>query len=235
MPRIPLIEDLVKGPIPVGSNILVEFDPASQWLNASLAMAAGWLRTGGRVSYLAEGQSPDDVRARLKELGLNVEDLEKRDQFWITDFYTAGTIGQKSKERFYIDSLKVADMSIWIGKEVLHEPPAPDFLVIADNTSVLDRFNEEENWVELMLSRVFPMGKSRLLTQIAGVMGGGVHSQWAYKQMEAVADCIIDFKLDETGSETRDLMRIRSMRKAFFDRKWHALKALENFDVILQD
>ena len=234
MPHVPLIEPLIRGPIPSGSNVLVEFDPASRWLDTSLAMAAGWLKNGGRISYLAEGQPPDYVRTRLKALNVDVDGLEKRDQFWLTDLYTASIIGQKSKEKFHVDSLKVGDMAIWMGKEVLHEPRAPDFLVIADNISVLDRFNEEKNWIELILSRVYPMGKNRLLTQISGILGGA-HSQWAYKQLEAASDCIIDFRLDETGPEARDVIRIRSMRNTIFDRKWHALRTLPNGDLELEN
>ncbi len=67
--------------------------------------------------------------------------------------YTAGVVGQKSKEKFAVDSLKVAELSIWMGQEVTHEPPAPEFLIIDENTSTLDRFNEEKNWIELMLSQ----------------------------------------------------------------------------------
>jgi len=234
MPRIPLIEDLTTGSISPGSNILVEFDPSSQWYNASITIAAGWIRTGGKVSYLADSHSPDDVRERLRTLGLNPVELEETDRLWITDFYTAGVVGRKSKERFSADSLKVADLSIWIAKEVLHEEPDPDFLIIGDNTSVLDRFNEEEHWVELLLSRIFPMAKARQLTQISSVMAGGVHSEWAYKQLEAAADGILDFMLEEEAGETRNIMRVRSMWNVGFDRRWHTLRTLQNFEVILE-
>jgi KaiC/GvpD/RAD55 family RecA-like ATPase len=234
MPRIPLIEDLTTGPIPLGSNIMVEFDPSSQWYNASITIAAGWLRSGGKVSYLADSHSPDDVRERLRTLGLNPVELEREDRFWITDFYSAGVVGKKSKERFSAGSSKVADLSIWISKEVLHEEPAPDFLIIDDNTSNLDRFNEEEHWVELLLSRILPMAKTRQITQIVGIMAGGVHSEWAYKQLEAAVDGVLDFKIDEQAGETRDLMRIRSMWNMGFDRRWHTLKTLKNFEVTLE-
>ena len=234
LPRIPLVEDLTTGAIPHGSNILVEFDPSSQWYNASVTIAAGWIRTGGKVSYIADSRSPDDVRERLRTLGLNPVELEEADRLWITDFYTPGVVGRKSKERFSTGSLKVADLSLWIAKEVLHEDPDPDFLIIDDNTSVLDRFNEEEHWVELLLSRIFPMAKARQITQFTSVMAGGVHSEWAYKQLEAAADGILDFKLDEQAGETRDLMRIRNMWNMGFDRRWHKLKTLKNFEVTLE-
>ena len=219
MPRIELIEDLTTGPVSPGTNILVEFDPASQWYNASLTIAAVWLRTGGSVSYIAQSQSPNDIRSQLRRLGLPVEDMEQKDRLWITDFYTL-SLGQKSKERFAPESLKVADLSIWIAREAMVESPAPEFLVIADNSSILDRFNDEKNWVELYLTRPIPMAKPRQMTQIIGFMGG-IHSNWAYKQLEAAVDGIVDFKVEEVGEETRDLMRIRTMRKMRCDRRWH--------------
>jgi KaiC/GvpD/RAD55 family RecA-like ATPase len=232
VPKIPLIEDLTSTPIPPGTSILVEFDPASQWYNASLTIAAGWLRTGGSVSYIAQSQSPDDVRSQLRQLGAGVEELEQKDRLWITDLYTA-SVGQKSKEKYAPESLKVADMSIWIAREAMVESAAPEFLVIADNSSVLDRFNDERNWVELYLTRPIPMAKSRQITQLIGFMGG-IHSNWAYKQLEAASDGIVDFKIDESGAETRDLIRIRTMRKVDFDRRWHELKMSRNLEVTLQ-
>lgn len=233
LPRIPLIEDLTKGPIPPGSNLLIEFDPASQWYNASITIAAGWLRSGVKVSYLAQTQPPDDVRHRLKKLGLNPESLEETDQLWITDMYTAGVIGLKSKEKFAVESLKVSDLSIWMGKEVLHEPPAPEFLIIDDNASILDRFNDEKNWIELLLSRPIPMARTRRITQLTSIIAG-IHSSWAYKQLEAAVDGIVDFKLDERNNEAVSSVRIRNMKNVGYDPRWRTLKINENFEVTLE-
>lgn len=231
MPRIALIEDLTEAPIPPGSSILVEFDTASQWLNASVTVAAGWLRTGGRVSYVAFSRPPDNVRSQLRKLELDIEELERTDRLWLTDGYSA-SIGQKSNERFVMESLKAADLSIYIGRESMVDSPAPEFIIIADNVSVLDRFNAERNWVELFLTRPIPMTRARKITSLAGVIEG-IHSDWAYKQLEAAADGIIDFKLDESGEETRSMMRIRNMQNANCDRRWHELKVSKNFEVTL--
>ena len=233
LPRIPLIEDLTKGSVLPGSSILVEFDPASQWNNASVTIAAGWLRTGGSVSYVAFSRPPDDIRSQIRQLGLDVEEFERTDRLWITDAYSV-SIGQKSKERFAVQSLKVADLSIYIGRESMSDPsPAPEFLTIADNVSVLDRFNAEKNWVELWLTRPIPMSKVRQITNLNGIIDG-IHSNWAYKQLEAAVDGVIDFKLDETSNPAQNLIRIRNMRNSGFDGQWYRLKTAQNFEVTLE-
>ncbi len=232
LPRMPIIEDLTKGSVPPGSNILVEFDPASQWLNAAITIAAGWGKSGGSISYIANSQPPDDIRSQLRRLGLNVEELEGNDRLWITDLYSA-SIGQKSKEKYGVDSLKAADLSIYIGREAMGDSPAPEFLVISDNNSILDRFNAEKNWVELYLTRPIPMAKPRQITQIIGFMAG-IHSPWAYKQLEAAVDGVIDVKIDDVNGERKTFIGIRNMRNVAFDSRWHAMKAGENFEITLE-
>ena len=230
MPHIPLIEDLTKGPVPPGSNILVLFEPASQWYNASITIAAGWIRTGGRTSYNVHSQSPDNIRSQLKRLGLETEELEKTDTLSIIDWYTA-SLGRKSKERHAVDSLKVADLSIHFARG--DSSPIPDVLRVWDTTSYLSRFNDEKAWVELELTRFIPTSSNWQSTGIGGVMRG-VHSDWAYNRLEGAYDGIVDFKVEEEGNTIRDLMRIRNMRNVHFDREWYELKIGENFEVTLK-
>jgi hypothetical protein len=187
--RIPLIEDMATGPIPAGSSLLVEYDPASQWYDASLTILAGWLKTGGKVSY-------------------------------------------KSQEKFSIDSLKVANLSIWWSKHRMVGQPTPSVLRIVDDLSGLARANDEKTWVEFMVTRIVPSAAVLKSTRIVGVISG-VHSEWAYKTLEAAHDGIIDLKLEEAGEETRVLMRIRSLRNVGFDRRWHRLSFADNFEVSL--
>ena len=53
-------------------------------------------------------------------------------------------------------------------------------------------------------------------------------------RLEAAADGIIDFKVEEEGRSLRDMMRIRTMRSVHFDREWHELKIGDNFEVTLE-
>lgn len=236
MPRIPLIEDLTEASVPLGSNLLVEFDPASQWYNSCVTIAAGWVEGGGTVGYNGFIQPPDNVRMQLHRFGLNVDDLERNDRLRVYDWYTP-TLGRKSKEKYGIDSLKVADQSIEfrLSEDDLKNPEEsewPESLRIVDNFSTLARFNDEKSWIEFMLTRVYPIAPARKSTLIFGIMRG-VHSEWAYKQLEGSAEGIIEFRL-EGLERVRDLVQIRTMRNVHFNRELHELKVGENFEVTLE-
>ena len=234
--RIPLIEDLLNERLPVGSFLMVQFYASSQWYAASFAIAAGWVKTGGNVSYNVTSQAPDKIRLQLKRRGLDVERLENEGKLRIFDWYTA-TLGQKSKERFAYDSLKVADLSIWFSKyrvagtDVLY-PLSPEWLRIYDNVSSLARFNDDKSWVEFWLSRVIPSASLRKSSAIGGFVRK-VHGDWVYNTLEAAVDGVIDFKLEEVGKATKNFMRIRSMRNVAHDSEWHRLKIDENFEVTI--
>lgn len=194
-------------------------------------MAAGWLKTGGRVVYDLAAQPLDKIRLQLKRLGLESEILESEKRLSLVDHY-ALTLGMKSTTPG-VDSMKVADLSLYKRAELLRGSADPDLLCFTDNTSIWARFNEERSWIEYLLARSLPSTRLTKSTYIRGVMRG-VHTDWAYRHFEDANDVIIDFKLDETGDETRDFMRIRSSRNVPFDRKWHQLKIGENLEVVLE-
>lgn len=244
MPRLPLIEDLTTEPIPAGSNILVEFDPASQWYNTSLTIAAGWIRSGGVSSYNTYDHAPERVRLQLNNLGLDVEALESDEKLRIIDWYMI-QLGQKSREKYAtpVTSLKLAELSILQSRGLMGSKGTlfpgtawrlgPDVLRIIDDDLVIARFNDEKNFVDFWRSREIPSAPSTNSTTIFGAVKG-VFSDFLYRSLEASVDAILDFKLEEEGSTTRDLMRIRSMRNVHFDREWHELKIGENFEVTLE-
>jgi KaiC/GvpD/RAD55 family RecA-like ATPase len=211
---------------------LVEFDAASLWFNASLTIAARWLNEGGGVTYNDWTQSPDDLRAKLSRFGLQVDVLEREGRLLIWDAHTA-TLGQKSKERMAPDSLKVADLSLFV-KEAMRGPPDPSWLHISDNASTLARFNDDKSWTEFLLTRFYPFIKSGKMTSLSA-FARGLHSEWVYRKLEAEADGVIDFKLDESADPPKNLIRIRNLRDVGFDGRWHALKTNENSVVTVEN
>jgi len=85
----------------------------------------------------------------------------------------------------------------------------------------------------LYLTRMVPMARPRQITQLLPFMSG-IHSTWAYKQLEAAVEGIVDFKLEETTNPAQNLIRIRNLRNVGFDGKWHQLNIAENFEFTIE-
>ncbi len=234
MARIALLEELTREPVPAGSTFLVEFDSASQWGNASFTITAEWLKQGGKVDYWLAAQPPEKMRAQLTRLGISdLETLEESGKLEIWDCYTC-QLGRKSTEKFALESLKVADLSIWWAKMQAQGRPAdPTMLRIFDDLSILERFNDPKSWVELVLTRLVPVSHLKKETGIRGLMKG-VSEDWVYKRLEGAFDSIVDFRVDESGKESGNLMRIRSMRTVPYDPSWHGINIANNFAVTLE-
>lgn len=186
------------------------------------------------MHYNTSMLAPNVVRSKLKQLGLDADSLEKEDTMRIYDWYTM-TLGGKSTDKDPLPSLKVQDMSprygTWMKSGGLNEDATT--LRLIDNDSTLARFNDERSWIEFLLSRVFPRSSLSKATRVSPVVRG-LHSDWVYKALEAAADAIIDFKLDETQDPTCNLVRIRNIRNVRFDGTWHRLKIDEKFLVTLK-
>jgi len=107
-------------------------------------------------------------------------------------------------------------------------------LAITDSQGVLERFNDDKAWLEIVLTRFITGRKSRSQIAIRGI-ANGLHNDSVYRQLEAAADGVIDFKLEETANGvTRDVMRIRNMRNQHFIRGWQTLRIGENFEITLE-
>ncbi len=230
---IPLIEDLTTEPIPPGSNLLVEFDPASEWYNAAVTITAGWLSSGGRVHYNVNVRPPDTVRSHLKKLGLNPEDFEREDKLRIYDWYSL-TLGRRSVGKDPVTSLKVHELSPdyanWMRSDELSENETT--LRMIENGSTLARYNDEKAYVEFILTRVFPRSTLWKAILISSHVKG-LHSDWVNGALESAADGVIDFKLDETTDPAQNLIRIRNLRNVGFDGRWHKLKTSKSHEVTL--
>jgi archaellum biogenesis ATPase FlaH len=110
--------------------------------------------------------------------------------------------------------------------------PDPNLLWIVDSFSPIARFNDEKSFIEWILTRVVPYASGEKSIGIWGVIRG-VHSDQVYKQLEASADAVLQFKVEESGEEVKSLIRITFMRNLRFNSRWHSLKIGDNFEVTI--
>jgi KaiC/GvpD/RAD55 family RecA-like ATPase len=252
---VPLLAPLIPGGIRPGTMLLVEFDPESQWFSVATTIAARFYETKHHVGYLAMGRPPEEVKRSLTGLGVNVSDGEKTGLLAIEDWYSAslsgGRVEHAGKDRLFestesglrVLSLKVADLSVeWLKSSRSAPHPVYDIvdfwpagsLIIVESFSSILRFNEEKAFVEWIESRVNPAERKRQSITIQGFVRG-IHSDQLYKLMENASDGVIDIRVQERGEETKNVLRVRSLKGQPHDTKWHEIVIESNGEVTLAE
>jgi hypothetical protein len=236
----------------------VEFDPDSQWFSIATTMTAKYLQANGAVSYLAQARAPEDVKRDLEALGVDVISVQKEGRLEVNDQYSATLTGgriepagprtgfiEEIQGGWRFNSLKVADLSIqWLKDSKLEDtgtwdkhthirPDIPQELDIIESISEILRFNEEKPFAEWMASRVTPDERKSKGATLRGFVRG-LHSEWFYKRMEAVADGVIDVSVREEGGDSKSFLRLRSLRGQPYDGRWHRVDVQPNGEATLR-
>lgn len=231
--NLPLLKELIPGSIGFGSLLLVEFEPDSIWYEASLTMAAQAIRDGIKSEYHTFVHLPNELRESLMKHGVRVDEVEKADTLRIIDDYTAQIGIMKKTERTRDTSLRVADWSIMATQQLKSGGTEADRrLHIDDNTSVLSRYNKENEIIDYWRTRLIPV--SRVLQQVmVHSLVTRVHSEAFYAQLESWHDGIIDVKCEEREGRLEHYIRMRIVRGKPCDSRWRQLKMLDNGEVTL--
>jgi len=233
-PVLAILEDLVPNGIRFGASYLVEFGPDSPWYETSLTITASGLRKGARAEYHTYMHPPREVRESLTRLGLNVKELERKDQLRILDTYDVMTglahpetpEGMRSKGREAYEHQSF-DLNHWSSKVVnmIREGVTEDekqWLHIDDNTSVMCHYTDEKLMVDIWRTRIIPYARIRGLAMFHSVMMG-IASDSFYKQFESLCDGIIEFRSSDEG-QVEHFARVRTLRGTSSDNRWRRLQ-----------
>jgi len=234
-PALAILEDLIPNGIRFGSSYLVEVGPDSPWYETSLTIAASGFRNGARTEYHTYTHPPHEVRESLTRLGLNVKELERKDQLRILDTYDVMTglahpetpEGMRSKGREAYEHQSF-DLNHWSSKvvNIIREGVADDekqWLHIDDNTSVMCHYTDEKLIVDIWRTRIIPYAKIRGLAMFHSVMMG-IASDSFYKQFESLCDGIIEFRSSDDGGQVEHFARVRTLRGTSSDNRWRRLQ-----------
>lgn len=250
---IPLLEKLIPGGVRPGTMLLVEFDPASQWLTIATNIAARFLMDGGRVTYMACNRPLEDVRFGLEALGVDAKREFKEAKLVIDDWYSAGLSGGRlsssDSEHGWVEpiegggrmrSLKVADLSVQWLKDTkqgfqpwdVAETWPPGALGMFESLSEPLRFNDENAFAEWMIGRAIPNERRAKRITFHGI-ATGIHSEPFYRRMENASDGIIEMKVLERDNEAVDCLRVKSLKGQPRDARWHEIEIKPNGEAIL--
>ena len=228
---LPLLKAVVPNGMKYSTYIVIEFDSQSIWYDASLTLAAQALRSGVKTDYHTFLSRPEEIQEKLAHLGLDAKKLQEEDLLRIIDSYTVQTgIGvpekPKGSDYFLTDSVKISDWSIPMAKQIktgTDEPEKKRFH-LDDNTSVLMRYNSENEFVDYWRTRMI-RGYARTRGCIlVNAFAAGVVSDTFTKQIESICDGIIEFKIRERDDKVLQLFRIKAMHGMAYDSTWQELR-----------
>jgi KaiC/GvpD/RAD55 family RecA-like ATPase len=248
---IPILTELIPDGVKPGTIFLVEFDPESQWLAVAATITAGYLRAGGRVSYVAQLRSPETVRENVLALGVDISAATSEGRFTVDDYYSATLTGGRldGGGPSLIDrieggnrarSLKVSDLSVQMLKDMKQGPESggvwenwpPGALNITESLSQMLRFNEEKPYLEWVISRNNPSHRRAKRITFEGFVRD-IHTESFYKRLESDVDGVIDLRVMERGEEVKNLLRVRSLKGQRHDTRWHEVQIERNGEAAL--
>ncbi len=239
--NLPILGNLVQGRFRYGISLLVEFEPKSIWYEASLTMAAHALRDGIRTEYHTFQHMPNEVIEALAKLGLNVKRLQEEGGLIINDSYTV-QLGMGHGEytdraataKVITQSVKLSDWSIGVSQDMKTGYPEAEKrrLHIDDNTGVLLQYNDEKQIIDTWRTRLIPLSRVGEFVFLFSLVTG-VASDAFYRQFEALADGVIQFKAEEKEEGIEQLVSVRTMRGRAHDSRWHRLRLLDDGEVTL--
>ncbi len=225
--ELPILTELIPEGLPVPAVYLVEFEPSSLWYETSFTLAAHAATHGIKTDYHSFMRSPDEIREAFRKLGVDVDRLEHQGALRLFDSYTVTT--GETPENLKWDANRSINLADW------KDNPFQGFgssygLHIDDNNSVMLEYNDEKAFIDWLRVHDHLAAKSANVLLIHSVVSG-VYSPAFYRQAEALASGIIDFRSEEKDDQIQQLVRIRILRGRTHDSRWRRIQLLEDGQV----
>lgn len=181
------------------------------------------LRNGRPCVFVTTGDFPNNIRANVKALGLDISGYEQNGLLTFVDGYSAEA-GQESREKISIPSL--GDLTT-LGIKITSALPSPSFrggsLYFDSLTPLASKAKPESmvSFVQSVGARVKGLAGKAFFTVGLGIDGS------VQRQLEDTADCIVQMEaFEESGSRKRRL-RIAKFRARKHQEGW-ALFTIED-------
>jgi class 3 adenylate cyclase len=232
--HIPLIKNLIPDGISYGTVLMVEFEPGSCWYDMAFTMVAEAVGNRIKTDLHLFQRKPQEAKAALIRLGLEVDRLLGEDQLRIIDSYTIQTgVGTaerpKGSDAFKTASVKLSDWSVAAKAQLTQgiSEAEKKRLHIDDNLTVMTRYNGEDEVIDYWRTSIIPLYRARESVLINAV-STGVASDSFYRKFESLCDGIIDCRTREEAGEVEQYIRLRSMSGRGHDSHWQHATITEN-------
>ena len=214
--KLPILSELF-GEIPFGRVLLATYDPDSQYGTLMVNIAAEHLKLGGDLLYLVSSRPVVEVRQQFKELGVDVEEYERKDSAVLFDVYST-LMSVKSSEKYQSKASNLNEVSIAISESAPQWPAGT--LVIGESFSHM-AFDQENVFVKFS-RKLVGVWRNQGTIMIVG-LAAELHPPEFYQEMKLVSDGILEIKLREHSKEMINTIRARSMKGQSCDSRWRKI------------
>ncbi len=207
---------LTGGEIDRGTVITVEGNTGAGKTLLSEQLMYEDLRNGRPCVFVATGDFPSNIRANMRSMGLDVSGYEQSGLLTFVDGYSSEA-GQESREKFFVPSLgDLTTFGVKISSSLPQESFKGGSLYFDSLTPLASKTKPESivSFVQSLGARVKGMGGRAFFT-VGPSVDGVVH-----KQLEEMADCVVQMEAFEERGVRKSRLRIAKFRARRYQQGW---------------
>ena len=205
------LESLLKSKIPVGTNILMMGPPGAGKSTISRGLTSAYMDRGFHCVFVTMNHPPEEIRASCIRTG----HAEKKGALTVVDAYS--WLWGESNEAYRVKNLtNLNDLSIRFFTAC--DAAQGKIFFVLDSISNFLTYNAENEVIRL-LEVYMARAKKNLQTGVF-VAEEDIHTGPFYKMLSHMADGVIEVKMKEGSSLSRNL-RITKFRGLAHSTSWH--------------
>jgi archaeal flagellar protein FlaH len=201
------LEQMIGGPIPRGSSLLLLGDPGSGKTVLSYELLHDELEAGRPCALLSYDAFPEDVQARMGEFGWDIISQLRKGRLKIIDCYS-GLAGQG--EGALRDPSDLTELNIQVTSFITKAKNAPVTLILDSLTPIFNGVDAKQaiNFLQTVGAKVKKTGGLFILTASKGAIPDD-----SIAKIKSIADGVIELTLVRTGRKGVRYLSVLKMER----------------------
>jgi KaiC/GvpD/RAD55 family RecA-like ATPase len=201
------LEQMIGGPIPRGSSLLLLGDPGSGKTVLSYELLHDELEAGRPCALLSYDAFPEDVQARMGEFGWDIISHLRKGRLKIIDCYS-GLAGQG--EGALRDPSDLTELNIQVTSFITKAKNAPVTLILDSLTPIFNGVDAKQaiNFLQTVGAKVKKTGGLFILTASKGAIPDD-----SIAKIKSIADGVIELTLVRTGRKGVRYLTVLKMER----------------------
>jgi len=201
------LEEMMGGPIPRGSSLLLLGDPGSGKTVLSYELLHDELDAGRQCALLSYDAFPEDVQARMGDFGWDIISPLRKGRLKIIDCYS-GLAGQG--EGTLRDPSDLTELNIQVTSFITKAKNAPVTLILDSLTPIFNGVEAKQaiNFLQTVGAKVKKTGGLFILTATKGAI-----PEDAIAKIKSIADGVVELTLVRTGRKGVRYLSVLKMER----------------------